>query len=65
MLVLRRKSGQWTEITHRSGDVLRVRVYHAFPGHVDLVFDDDPHNFEVNRPERERVHPVAEGVNDR
>lgn len=61
MLVLKRKEGQWTEITHRSGDVIRVRTYHiqaTSPGHlpsVALVFDDEPRHFQINRPER-KVH---------
>ena len=55
MLVLRRKEGQWVEITHKSGDTIRVRVYHIrtrFPGQLDLAFDDDAHNFLIQRPER-------------
>ncbi len=55
MLVLRRKEGQWVEITHKSGDVIRVRVYNIrtrFPGQLDLAFDDDAHNFDIQRPER-------------
>lgn len=55
MLILRRKEGQWVEITHRSGDVIRVRVCNIrtrYPGQIDLVLDDDAHNFLIQRPER-------------
>jgi hypothetical protein len=55
MLVLKRKEGQWVEVTHRSGDVLRLRVYniaHDYPGRVNLAFDDEPRNFSIQRPER-------------
>jgi hypothetical protein len=55
MLVLKRKEGQWVEVTHRSGDVLRIRacnIQGANPGHVNLAFDDDARNFEIERPER-------------
>jgi hypothetical protein len=57
MLVLKRKEGQWVEITHRSGDVLRIRVNGITaepgrPGRVNQVFDDDARNFEIRRPER-------------
>ncbi len=55
MLVLRRKEGQWIEVLHRSGDVLRLRVYDICgesPGRVNLAFDDPPRNFSIQRPER-------------
>lgn len=54
MLVLKRREGQWIEITHRSGDVLRFRVYDIYegPGRVNLAFDDPARNFEIERPER-------------
>ena len=55
MLVLKRKDGQWIEVLHRSGDVLRIRVYNvrtATGGQVDLAFDDEPRHFEIRRPER-------------
>lgn len=55
MLVLKRKEGQWVEVTHRSGDVLRIRVCQidpGRPGHLNLVFEDNPRNFEIERPER-------------
>ena len=60
MLVLRRKEGQWVEITHKSGDTIRVRVYNIrtrFPGQLDLAFDDDAHNFLIQRPERSPAAP--------
>lgn len=55
MLVLKRKEGQWVEVTHRSGDVLRIRVCKiegGTPGHLNLAFDDDARHFEIERPER-------------
>lgn len=55
MLILRRKEGQWLEIRHRSGDVIRIRVCNIrarFPGQLDLALDDPAHNFEIHRPER-------------
>ena len=55
MLVLRRKDGQWIEVTHRSGDVLRIRVYDVGrdgPGRVQLGFEDADRNFDIQRPER-------------
>ena len=55
MLVLKRKEGQWIEILHHSGDVLRIRVYNVRTctgGQVDLAFDDEPRHFEIRRPER-------------
>jgi Global regulator protein family len=55
MLILRRKEGQWIDITHRSGDVIRVRVCNVrarYPGQVDLALDDDARNFVIQRPER-------------
>lgn len=55
LLILRRKEGQWVELTHRSGDTIRVRVYNIrarYPGQLDLAFDDNERNFQVQRPER-------------
>lgn len=55
MLILRRKEGQWVDITHKSGDTIRVRVYNIrtrYPGQLDVGFDDDDHNFTIQRPER-------------
>ncbi len=55
MLVLRRKEGQWVEITHKSGDVVRFRVYdinEAGQGRVNLAFDDPDRHFTIQRPER-------------
>jgi hypothetical protein len=67
MLILRRKEGQWVEITHRSGDVIRVRVCNVrarYPGQVDLVLDDDARNFVIQRPERAARAPVPVPVPD-
>jgi hypothetical protein len=56
MLVLRRNEGQWLEIRHRSGDLIRIRVCNIRPwrslGQLDLAFDDSAHNFHIHRPER-------------
>lgn len=55
MLVLKRKDGQWIEVTHRSGDVLRFRVYDICgesPARANLAFDDPERNFSIQRPER-------------
>lgn len=64
MLVLKRKEGQWIDVTHRSGDVLRVRVCQiepGHPGHLNLAFDDDARNFAIERPERkQRTAEAAE-----
>jgi hypothetical protein len=63
MLVLKRKEGQWIEITHRSGDVLRIRVYNIrsrFPGQLDLAFADEGRHFEVRRPEHPRIRETLE-----
>jgi hypothetical protein len=57
MLVLKRKEGQWVEVTHRSGEVLRIRVCRiepGMPGQLNLAFDDDARHFEIERPERKR-----------
>jgi hypothetical protein len=65
MLVLKRKEGQWIEITHKSGDFLRFRVYDICgdaPGRANLAFDDPARNFEIQRPERplhrDGAHPA-------
>ena len=55
MLVLKRKEGQWVDIIHKNGDKLRIRVYRireGFPSQLDLAFDDEERNFEIQRPER-------------
>ena len=64
MLVLRRKEGQWIDITHRSGDVLRVRVYdlRSRTGQVSLAFDDADRNFAIQRPEAAIPDPDPEPV---
>ena len=57
MLVLRRKEGQWVEITHRTGDRIRVRVYNIrgrFSGQLDMAFADPDHQFVIERCERSR-----------
>ncbi len=66
MLVLKRKEGQWVEVTHRSGDTLRIRVCQiesGQPGHLNLAFDDSARNFEIERPERKHKSPeILPGV---
>jgi hypothetical protein len=64
MLVLKRKEGQWVEITHKTGDKIRIRVYRireGFPSQLDLAFDDDARNFEIQRPER-KLGPARAGA---
>ncbi len=65
MLVLRRKEGQWIEITHvATGDVIRIRTYNIrarYPGQLDVALDDQAHNFLIQRPERATTHTEAEG----
>jgi hypothetical protein len=63
MLVLKRKEGQWIEIIHRSGDVIRLRVYDiqsvsGTPSRANLAFDDSARNFEIRRPERRLTAPA-------
>lgn len=65
MLVLKRKEGQWVEITHKNGDKLRIRVFRireGFPSQLDLAFDDDDRNFEIQRPERKFAAARAEAI---
>ncbi len=57
MLVLGRKDGQLVEIRHRSGDVIRLRVYdvqgptpEGRAGRLRIAFDDDARNFDISRP---------------
>jgi hypothetical protein len=51
MLVLSRRNGEWIELVHRSGDVLRFRVYDLAPdAAIKLAFEDPARNFEVHRP---------------
>jgi hypothetical protein len=55
LLVLKRKDGQWVDIKHKSGDVLRIRVYGIradAPGRIQMAFDDEARNFDIQRPER-------------
>ncbi len=56
MLILGRNEGQWIELTHRSGDVVRIHVREARRDsgglRVELVFDDPERHFEIERPER-------------
>lgn len=68
-LVLTWRRGQWIEITHKSGDVMRIRVA-DFPDRpegiaVKLAFEDAPRNFEVGRKsatirETARKRPLPE-----
>ncbi len=63
MLVLKRKEGQWVEVTHRSGDILRIRVCKiepGHPGHLNLAFDDAERYFAIERPERK--HRAADPI---
>lgn len=59
MLVLRRNDGEWVEITHHSGEVIRIRIYDLHAGNARegvrpwcrVAFDDAPHNFRILREE--------------
>ena len=65
MLVLKRKEGQWIDITHRSGDTLRIRVYNirsGYPAQLDLAFDDDARHFEIQRPGRKPLPLMSDPV---
>lgn len=67
MLILRRKEGQWVEVTHRSGDVLRVLVRDVRPGgpgQVNLGWEDPDHHFVIQRPERALPAAVTEPPSD-
>ncbi len=73
MLVLKRSDGQWVEVVHRSGDVLRIRAYDlrpgpaGRPGRLHLAFDDPPRHFTILRPERATAAAdaaAAEGVGE-
>ena len=62
MLVLKRNEGQWIEVRHRSGDVLRIKVTRIRQegprGVLNLAFEDEPRHFEIRReenPKRENV----------
>jgi hypothetical protein len=64
---LKRKEGQWVEIIHRSGDVIRLRVYDiqaaaGVPSRTNLAFDDAARNFEIRRPERRVAPPKPEAT---
>lgn len=59
MLVLKRKNNQWVELTHRSGDTIRIRVQNVSGNRLDLVFDDPLRNFAIERPERNAEEAVA------
>lgn len=59
MLVLKRREGQWVNIVHTSGDVIRIRLYEIKENDklqlgpsVCLAFDDPDRNFDIQRPER-------------
>lgn len=63
MLVLNRKSGQFTNVKLNRENLkhllesgedaeLRFRVYNVKNGQVDVAFDDPKHNFIIQRPER-------------
>ena len=68
MLVLKRKEGQWVEIIHHSGDMIRVRVYDIQLGNpygpcrANLAFDDSARNFEIRRPERKVLTPAPRPI---
>jgi hypothetical protein len=62
MLILRRKEGQWVEITHRSGDTIRLRVCNIrsrASGQLDIAFEDVERNFAIERLERAATRPAG------
>jgi hypothetical protein len=63
MLVLRRKEGQWVELTHaKSGDAIRIHVCNIRsrpPGRLDLAFEDDARNFTIVREEQLAIPATA------
>jgi hypothetical protein len=66
MLVLKRKEGQWIEVRHKSGDLLKIRIYDICgrcPPRANLAFEDPDRNFEIMRPDRVAPGP-AEGEAD-
>lgn len=64
MLVLKRKEGQWVEVIHKSGDVIRIRVcaieagVNGGPAHLNLLFDGEE-NFRVARPETSHLKALV------
>lgn len=54
MLVLKRREGEEIVVTHRSGDVLRIRLdgVELDPRRAALGFDDPALNFEIDKAER-------------
>jgi sRNA-binding carbon storage regulator CsrA len=60
MLILKRKEGQWVEIAHRSGDIMRVKIYdikEGAPPTARMAFEDGDRNFDVCRSERLVTQP--------
>lgn len=66
MLVLRRSNGQYIEIRHRSGDMLRVTIYdiHAEggPPSCRMAFDGPREEFDIQRPERAKRRKAAAAI---
>jgi hypothetical protein len=61
MLVLKRKEGQWVDVTDNLGNLLRIRLCNVeirmnlegrMVGQANLAFDDPDRNFAIDRPER-------------
>lgn len=58
MLVIKRNKKEWVEITHSSGQTIRIQVQRIThnrkggPTSVYLAFDDDARNFRIDRPDR-------------
>jgi sRNA-binding carbon storage regulator CsrA len=60
MLVLKRKDGQWINITHaKTGEVVRMHIYNLKNGQVDIAFDDASRNFDIQRPDRKQGPKVG------
>ena len=68
MLILRRTEGQWLEVRHRSGDVLRILVArsdqsrHNHRKLVLLGFEDADRLFEISRPDAATRRPLPQPI---
>lgn len=65
MLVLKRSEGEWLEFQHKSGDVIRVRLYNIRHGHTQVACDDPAYNFAISRPDKDKKPRKLELVTDR
>jgi len=64
MLSLKTFKGRWIDITHKSGDRIRICVQdsdaeYADPTRVKVVFDDKPRNFDIVRQDAINKEPKS------